>query len=175
MRYFMKSLALLLSFICFNSFAQDLMYPELQVTPRATKRIRLEMRGEAGNAWTSNLPVQLSALATLAAGMSSGTDIDIEKDESKISQMVAIGVGATWLAATTWAASAYRPYRSMSRKLKKLRYKSKRDKLTAERLAEEEINSLRRIGKRIRWYSTFSNLGASMFLMGSHMLVQQNL
>lgn len=148
-------------------FAQDLMYPELNVVPRASTRIALETRDEAGSIWTYHLPVQLSSLATLAAGAMSGSSIDTEKDAEELSPKLAMGVGAAWMAVTTYAALAYRPYRAAYNQLKKMPSKTKRQKLLKERLAEEEIFNLRRLGKRIRIFSAVSNFAASAYLSGN--------
>jgi hypothetical protein len=163
----MRIIVLALSLIASSAYSQELTYPELNVVPRASERVKLEIREEAGNAWSSNLAVQLSSLSTLAAGAMAGSSVDTEKDEDEVSPKVAMAVGAAWLGATAWAAMSYRPYRAAFRKLKKMPYKTKRQKLIVERLAEEEINSLRSLGKRIRWYSAVSNLAASAFLLDS--------
>lgn len=142
-----------------NAFAQDLMYPELNVVPRASKRVYLEAKDEAGSAWTYHLPVQLASLTTLTAALMSDKDsIDLTKDEDQLSPKVAMLVSGVWLGLTSYAALAYRPYRETYGKLKGLSGKSKRDQLLKERMAEEEINSLRRLGKRIRWASAISNM-----------------
>lgn len=163
----MKIILLSLSLLMSNAFAQDLTYPELNVVPKASERVKLEIREEAGNAWSSNLAVQLSALSTLTAGAMASSSVDIDKDEEEVSPKVALAVGGAWLGATAWAAMSYRPYKDAFRRLKKMPYKTKRQKLIVERLAEEEINSLRTLGKRIRWYSAASNLAASVFLLDS--------
>jgi hypothetical protein len=163
----MKIIILALSLINLNAYSQDLSYPELNVVPKASERIKLEIREEAGSAWTSNLAVQLSALSTLTAGAMAGSSIDIEKDEDEISPKIGIAVGGAWLGATAWAAMSYRPYKAAFKKLRKMPYKTKRQKLIVERLAEEELNSLRTLGKRIRWYSAVTNLAASVYLLDS--------
>ena len=163
----MKIVLVIMSAICSTAFAQDLTYPELNVVPKASERLKIEMRQEAGKAWTSNLAVQLSAVSTLVAGSLAGSSLDTDKDEDEISPKLAMAVGGAWLGATAWAALQYRPYRSALARIKRMPYKTKRQKLIVERLAEEEINSLRKLGKRIRWYSAVTNLGASLFLMDS--------
>ena len=148
--------------------ASELSYPELNVTPRASERIRLEIKDEAGHAWMSHMPVQLSALSTLSAGLMLSTGkVDTDKDEKSVSPAIGMAVGAAWLGATIWASISYRPYRNAYLKLKKMPYKTKRQKLTVERLAEEELSSLRTLSKRIRWFSFFTNVGASAFMYSS--------
>ena len=156
-------------FICFNSFAQDLPYPELNVTPRASDRISLEAKRESEFAWSQLMAIQISSLGTMIAG---GMGVSVVTDEAKdrgedIAPTVALGVGGLWLGASVWTAMSHRPYRQAYYLLKKLPKKSKRDQLTLERLAEEEINSLRRVAKRARWLSAVSNLAANAFVMGA--------
>ena len=126
-----------------QAFAQDLSYPELNVTPRASKRVSYEAKLESGGIWLEYAPIQLSSLMLLGAGSMSSGNVKNEKDEQEAAPGVAIAVGAVWLGATTWALSSYRPYRAALKRLAKLPYKSKRDKLTRERLAEEELNNLK--------------------------------
>ncbi len=147
------------------SFAQELLYPELNVTPRASERIKLEIRDEAGSAWSSHMAIQASGLMTLAAGAMAGSEIREEKVDGDIAPTIAMGIGALWLGATAWAAASYRPYRRRYNRLRRMPYKTKRQKLTVERLAEEEINALALVGKRLRWFSAFTNLAASAFLI----------
>jgi len=160
-------LVMLLSLMSFNGLAQQLSYPELQVTPRASARIKLEIRAEAGHAWTSYMPVQISALSTLAAASMMGSSVDTEKDENEVSPKIGMVFGAAWLGATVWASMKYRPYRKSFSKYKKYPKKTKRQQLTFERLAEEELSSLRTLGKRIRWFSFVTNLVAAGYMQSS--------
>ena len=164
----MKFIAVLLFAIMTTTVgAQDLTYPELHVTPRASERIRLEIKDEAGHAWASHMPVQLSAISTLAAGFMMSGNVDTKRDEKEVSPKIGIAFGAAWLGATIWASMKYRPYRRAYSRLRKMKYGSLREKLTAERLAEEELSNLRTMGKRIRWFSFFTNIAASAFMYGS--------
>ena len=162
---------LLLSILTTTVCAQDLSYPELHVTPRASARIKLEAKDEASNTFKSFLPMQVSAISTFVAaymlsgkvedGTIAGETVD---DGKKAAPGIAMGISALWLGATTWASMKFRPYRSSYRKKKKMPYRSKREKLTVERLAEEEINSLKRVGKRMKWISVITNLGLGAML-----------
>lgn len=163
----MKVILLILSSVALNAFAQNLTYPELNVVPRASQRVKLEIKNESRDAWSSNLAVQISSLSTLSAGIMASSSVDTDKDENKLSPVIAMSVGGAWLSATAWAAMKYRPYKESFKRIRKLPYKTKRERLIVERLAEEEINTLRSLGKRIRWFSTFSNLAASTYLLES--------
>lgn len=155
--------------------AQDLTYPELHVTPRASERIKIEAKQEANNTFKSFLPMQVSALSTFVAGMmlsgkvedglAPGKTVDNGK---KAAPGVAMGISALWLGATTWASLKYRPYKSAYFKNKRMAYKTKREQLTMERMAEEEINSLKRLGKRMKWISVAMNLGLNSMLIDAN-------
>ncbi len=164
----MKLLGIMFSFcMMFNSIAQELQYPELNVTPRASDRIKLELKDEKQNLDSSFLPIQLSAVATLVAGGMSSSEIKEDKEDEggEKAPLLAMGVGLGWLGATVWASMKYRPYKTAYNKLKGFKGTSLRDRLTLERLAEEEINNLRSIGKKMRYLSVASNLIASGVLL----------
>lgn len=161
----MKLFTIFLGFFSLCTFAQSLHYPELEVTPRATERVKIETQNESSDAWTSNLPIQVSAVATFVAGAMSAGSIDDDKEDGKLAPTLAIGVGALWIGATTWAAMKYRPYKQAYADLKKYPYKSEREKLIAERMAEEELDSLARLGRNMRYLSVATNLAASAFML----------
>jgi hypothetical protein len=182
MRGFMKLIAALMTLLfALVSMAQELSYPELNVTPRASKRIKLEVSDEASHNFKSFLPIQVSALTTIAAGFSLSGKVedhlatnpgDTVDDGDKAAPSIAMGVGALWIAATTWAAASYRPYNNgyvkLKSQMKKMGKMSKRDMLTIERLAEEEINSLAKMGMRLRWLSFATNAGIASMLNSSN-------
>lgn len=140
-------------------------YPELNVSPRATERIRLEIKPEASKAWTSHLAIQVSGVTTLLAAAMSSSSLRDDRPEANMAPTVGLAVGALWVGATAWAAMKYRPYRKASNRLRRFPYKTKRQKLIAERMAEEEINSLARFGRNMRWFSVLSNAAASGILL----------
>ncbi|MCO4753635.1 MAG: hypothetical protein KC478_04100 [Bacteriovoracaceae bacterium] len=160
----MKLIALLIVTFSVLGQAQEFSYPELNVVPRASDRIRMEVRSEEGQAWKSNLALQLSSFLTLTTGIMAGSNLR-DDDEKNYAPEVAMTVGAGWLVASVWASVKYRPYRNSFLKLRKKPYRSKRDKLTKERLAEEEINALSSMGRKIRWASATTNFAASLYLM----------
>ncbi len=160
----MKLIALLIITFSTLGQAQEFSYPELNVVPRASDRIRMEVRSEEGHAWKSNLALQMSSFLTLSSGILAGSNLR-EDDDKSYAPEVAMTVGAGWFVASIWASAKYRPYRNSFLKLRKKPYRTKREKLTKERLAEEEINSLRSMGQKIRWASAASNFATSMYLM----------
>lgn len=162
----MKFIALLMMLMMATTVgAQDLSYPELHVTPRASKRIKMEIRDEASYAWKSHLPIQISAATTLVAALQIQGDT---KEDQDMIPTIAMGVSAAWIGATAWAALSYRPYRAAYLRLKKMKRKTKRDRLVFERMAEEEINSLRSIGTKLKWLSVVTNLAMAGSLVSAN-------
>ncbi|MBC75661.1 MAG: hypothetical protein CME64_06565 [Halobacteriovoraceae bacterium] len=162
----MKLIALLIMTFSTLAQSQDFSYPELNVVPRATERIKMEVRSEEGHAWKSNMALQIASIMTLTTGFLGSSNIEKDKEDDYAAE-VSMAVGAGWLAATVWASMNYRPYRSAYVKMRKMPYKTKREKLLKERIAEEKINSLRSIGKKIRWAGAITNLAASLNLQGA--------
>lgn len=161
----MKYLSFLFTFFCFSIYAQDMHYPELDVTPRASERVAIEVLNESSKALDSNLSIMLSGLMSFSAGALSTGSIKGDKAEGDKAPGIAMGIGAFWLGVGAWSTMRYRPYKTMSNNIKKLNYKTKREQLITERLAEEEINQLAKVGRNIRWFSAFTNLFASAYLL----------
>ena len=155
---------ILLFLVVFSSsvFAQNLEYPELNVTPRASDRIKMEAKTESDHS-TQFWAIQAASLMTIVSSSMAGSEIsDKAKDDGK--EMVAtvgMAAGAVLLGATYWMGSHYNPYAKAHAKLKAMPRKSKRDQLTLERMAEEEIKSLKSLGQKMRWISSIGNFALS--------------
>ena len=61
----------------------------------------------------------------------------------------------------------YKPYRSANKDLKRFPNKTRSQKLTRERMAEEHMKKASVIGKRLVWTSFATNLVASTYLAAS--------
>lgn len=148
----------------------ELGYPELQVSPSATKRLELEFSKEKTAGWEKHLPIEISALSTFAAGLylqSQSTDglDDKKKDNYKYGSMTAMGIGAGWLAISAYLTTSYRPYEAGFRTLVNVpNGKSMGEQLTRERMAEETLMSAGSVGRKLKWLSFASNLLASAFV-----------
>lgn len=144
-------------------------YPELQVTPRASERLRLEAESEVDQRWKNQLAVQLSSALTLSSGVYLSKNlprkIGDKTDEAQRASTVGVGVGAFWLAATTVFALTYQPYSAGFEKIKSLPNQSKRETLIRERLAEEEIRSAAKFGRWLTYLSTLTNFAASAYMI----------
>lgn len=140
-------------------------YPELQVTPKASERIALESEYEKVKPWSFQSPITYSAIVTIAASMVQGGKIDLKKDPEENSKKVGLLVGGSWLALNAYMAYQYQGYSSAHSKISSLPAKTAREQLIKERMAEEEINQLGRIGKTMKWASFATN-----FVAGGYML-----
>lgn len=143
------------------------VYPELQVSPRATERIMMEARTEARTRRTQLLPMQISALSTLLAGAAAPKPTDENKKESddvKYSRQVAIGVGVAWLAFSYFFNEDYIPYNKAAALLKTMPEKTQQEELVRERIAEEQIEAASSLGRKMMWASVVTNLAAAAYL-----------
>jgi hypothetical protein len=151
-----------------------LQYPELQVTPLASQRLDMEAQKESSLAWTTHLPIQVSALSTIAAGaMMLGENKDQmsgdHKDQANYAALTGLAVGAGWLGVTTYMASNYRPYATGQQEVAALAPGKGKDKeaLVRERMAEEAIDRAASVGRRLTWLSVATNLAANGYIIGS--------
>lgn len=145
--------------------AETYEYPELLVTPRASDRIELEAKREAESRWTTHLPIQVSALGTLAAGIIQSGNTDPAKDSGNYSPWAGIVVGAGWLAATTIMAYTYTPYATAQKDLAEMPKKTQREQLTRERFAEEAIQKQARTARVLTLLSVVTNAAANTYML----------
>lgn len=150
---------------------KSLDYPELQVTPRASERLKMEATSEYEKRWQTHWPIQISALSTFIAGIVAQGQIpnnsnpEKESENAKASQLAGI-VGGTWLIASGLLMSNYTPYKQGWDKIKNSPTSSKREDLTRERLAEEYIRIPSSLASKLEWMSLISNLAISAYLGG---------
>ena len=142
----------------------DFDYPELLVTPRASERLATEAAKEPSSRWTSQLPIQASALTTLVAGIAQLASPDSSKDPSGVSGLAGVTVGGAWLVTTFALEALYQPYTSAVHELSALPAKTPREQLIRERYAEEAIHSASRLAWRLKWLSVLTNLGTNVYM-----------
>jgi len=146
---------------------QKFSYPELLVVPKASERLQKEARLENSKAWTSHIPIQVSALVTLGSGMMAMNDSDKDKDKkdtAKGAGQFAVLVGGSWLSATVLTSALYRPYRSCYKTVKPSKPKNSTEQLAKERAAEECIDSPATLSKKANWLSFLTNAAASAYV-----------
>lgn len=143
------------------------LYPELQVSPRASERVEMEAKAEEANTRRSLLPLQISAAATLVTGLLAPepTDpFDAAEDDVDYSRQAAIAVGASWLAASYYISKNYRPYTKARSEVAALPKGTAQQDLTRERIAEERIESAGSLAKKMMWASVATNFVASAYV-----------
>lgn len=140
-------------------------YPELQVVPRASERLRMEAKTESGSWFMTHWPIELSAAATLYVGLTSahnrkGDLSSKDEDNAQTITTVTQAVGAGWLIGMV-ALGAQRPYYHGDRNVKKQTGKDERSALLRERLAEEALERPARTMRILEYVAVATNLGAN--------------
>lgn len=141
-------------------------YPELLVTPRASERLKMEAERENSRKWVTHLPLQVSALTTLTAGLVQLGNYSATKDVDGTSPYAGLAVGAGWLVTSSLLAMQHRPYTSAHQEVSALPKGSKREQLAQERMAEEALESTASLGRKLTWLSVLTNAGASIYMLG---------
>lgn len=169
----MKKIIVMSLFVFFQALpvnaATDISfdYPELQVSPLASTRLKLEAIKEKKNTIYTELPLRISALSTLVSGITQLGDVDETKDDRRISPYIGIIVGAGWLSLSHFAFNHSNSYLNAFKIVSKLKKDSKREQLVRERVAEEEIKRLARIGKKMKWLSFLTNAATNAYIIGN--------
>lgn len=139
-------------------------YPELMVIPRASDRLEAEAKKESDRKFLTHLPIQASALTTLAAGIIQLEGRDAHKDPDGTSAWAGIAVGSGWLLATGVMAAIGQPYSSAWKEVSALPKGSRREQLARERMAEEALNHQARLGRTLQWIAMPTNFFASVYM-----------
>lgn len=148
---------------------KSLDYPELQVVPRASERLQLEVQNESEMNYFVHWPLQVSALATLAFGLTGNVAkedaSDDQKKELNLAATGATGVGAFWLI-TTGVISFQKPYASGLNKVRRVKGSDRKAELLRERIAEEALETPAKTMKTLTNLSIISNALAVGYLAG---------
>lgn len=153
-----------------NNVTDELVYPELQVSPRATERLQIEVKKEAQEKNSIHLPIQFSALMTLASGIYSQQtelpkdDDKFDKDENIRAQRTAVSIGGAWLVGTWLMSEFYRPYQKATLEIKSLPNASMQDQLVRERIVEENFERAASLANKLTWFSIMTNFVASAYV-----------
>lgn len=149
------------------SAADEMTYPELHVTPRASDRVKLLSNEEKHNGMFFQLPFQISAASTLVAGALQFGNVDEKSDPDKKSPLAGIIVGAGWLGINYYLGHHYNIYQNTEKNLTKVSGSSMRDQLTRERYAEEGMSQASRLAKKLKWMSAISNIAANSYMLSN--------
>lgn len=151
--------------------SKGLSYPELEVTPRASDRLLMEAKDERSHRFSNHGAMLVSSLTTLVAAFNShdspsNTNNSDIVDNNDWATQVGYAIGGGWLITNVWLMSKYEPYRDGYSNIKGMAKDSKRDNLARERLAEEALYAPARLGTKLLWFSTITNLAAAGYMMG---------
>lgn len=141
-------------------------YPELQVVPRASERLRIEAKEERGSWFVMHWPTELAGLATLTNGLlASGYKKDLSakgEDEFKTINSFTTVVGAAWLAGGL-ILGGQKPYaRGYNAINSKGQGKSERAALMRERLAEESLERPAKTMRILKHFAVVSNFSMNV-------------
>ncbi len=136
-------------------------YPELQVVPRASERLRMEAKAESGSWFMTHWPIMLSGLTTLYIGQTSSgrfkEDLSAkQEDDANSIALVTKAVGAAWLIGGL-AIGAQRPYANGYRTVIRTPGKDERGQLLRERLAEEALERPARTMRVLQTVAVLTN------------------
>ena len=148
-----------------SQILENMGYPELQVVPRASERLKLEAKAEGSSWFVTHWPLELSGLATLYTGISSkslkrDTLTDQQSTNATTVATVATAVGAGWIIGAL-TLGAQRPYTSGYKSISKNTGKDDRSVLLRERLSEEALERPARTMRVLEVAAVVTNFSAS--------------
>lgn len=158
-----------------DSILKNLEYPELVVTPLASQRLKQEAEQESHKKWLNLTAIQVSGLMTFYSGMQLDGNYNNEltvaekikdnKERVDNASQLAKTIGAAWFLGATALSAFYNPYSSGYEEIKNAPRKSKQQKLTRERIAEEKIETAGSLGRKLKYLSILTNLIANGFVL----------
>lgn len=148
--------------------AKDFSYPELMVQPSASDRLLMEAKQEKNRGILEPLALQISALSTFTAGvLQYSSNTDEVSDPDKFSGLAGMIVGGTWLAINYTQFKRKKAYWRAYKKVKGMKGNSKQDKLSRERIAEEELAYRAELARKFTYVSVGTNFAASVYMMSN--------
>lgn len=149
----------------------SLDYPELQVVPRASERLRMEAKEEEGSWFFAHAPMQVAGLATLLTGVMGKSQLreglsDSQKTNAGTISNLTIAVGGGWFVAG-FVLGMKKPYGTGLANIVKLNGKDERTLLLRERLAEEALERPAKLMEPLVTASVISNLAMNLLMATS--------
>lgn len=139
-------------------------YPELMVTPQASERLAIEYQREKRRGMWIHLPIEIASVATLTASAFQFMDYDKDKDPDHYSPYAGLVTGGFWLGLTAYLGEVHRPYMKAYKEILKMPANTARQQLMKERMAEEAIYDIEKMGTKLVWFSALTNAGASIYM-----------
>lgn len=158
-----------------SDLLESLDYPELQVVPRASVRLKIEAKEEERSWMFTHWPMEFAGLTTLGIGlMGSGQQRETlsatQKDDATQVSMVTSAVGGGWLLAGI-VIGMQRPYRAGVNLISRYGENDERSVLLRERLSEEALEKPAKLMSRLKWAAVLSNFSLNV-LMATYMTDQ---
>ncbi|MCB0342759.1 MAG: hypothetical protein H6626_00820 [Pseudobdellovibrionaceae bacterium] len=143
-------------------------YPELQVVPRASQRLKVEAARETSGWYTDYWAFQVSGLATAYVGSmgSSMFRASLTADQQTDADAAVLGAqvtGAGWILGTVLLGLG-KPYETGYREVRAVKGKDKRAQLLRERMAEETLESSSKLMTKLTYGALITNAMASIYL-----------
>lgn len=148
-------------------------YPELLVTPSASKRLESEAAEENSSRYLTHLPIQAASLLVFSAGLMALDDGPLESQEAGEKPMArwagigAMSSGLGWLAITGALSAVHKPYTKGRDAVAQMPAGTKRQLLEKERAAERFLAAPASLGTRVQWLSIFFNFSMSAFVVSA--------
>lgn len=141
-------------------------YPELDVVPRASERLKMEAKFENNYWWAAHWPVMLSGAATAWVGLTSSGDRreDLNPENTtraKNISTVSQGVGVAWFFGGLLFGLQH-PYGNGLVAVKKVSGKDERAQLLRERLAEEALERPAKVMRVLQHIAVATNFAANI-------------
>ncbi len=148
-----------------SDITSALDYPELQVVPRASERLRMESVNEK-NWYFTHWQVEASGLATLTNALLAQGEYRpnlSQNDQTTAATMISISevFGAGWLIGGVIVGSQ-KPYHEGLDSISHLKEKDERSTLFRERLAEESLERTAKLMRPIKWASALTNFSTTV-------------
>lgn len=144
---------------------KSLDYPELQVVPRASQRLKMESGEEGDNWWYIHWPMYVSALATAGFGSTASQSLrddlnETEENDAKSAVLAARTVGVSWFLGTMLLASR-KPYQKGNKRVRGISGSGRSNDLMRERLSEEALEKTAHQFKVLSYVSVFTNVAVA--------------
>lgn len=155
-----------------KSLLKSIDYPELQVVPRASERLQMEVQNERDSIVGPYWPVQLSSVFLMvSATMSTGkykqeTPTDAQKAQNQLASQTGTLLGALWIGSTIYLEKTSAYSKGMN-EVRKYNGKDKKTSLLRERVAEEALERPAKLAKTVNRLAAWTNLISAIYIAGN--------
>ena len=149
-------------------YANDkIAYPELLVVPKASERLQMEADREKNEILNGYELYLASVGVTMLSGVFSQLNKDSRNPDNEKVNYLTMGVGAAFSGVAAYLALSGTPYLNADKLIKKMPADNEKLQLIKERIAEERIDEIARFNKRLRYFTSFAQIGLGIALMAT--------